>query len=152
MGLDLVIELNSAALSSAITSDYFEDRVVGKSQFLRVPVHCMWVTTANNPSLARELARRCVRIRMDAGVERPDLRKNFRHPKLKKWVVENEARLVWAALTFVQAWISEGRPPGSRTLGMFESWSEILGGILGVARIGGFLEGGYPVDSGSPKM
>ena len=141
--LDNVSSLNSATLSSAITIDYFEDRIVGTSEVRRVPVHCLWLATANNPVLSPELERRCVRIRMDAGVERPHLRKGFRHSKLTKWVVENEARLVWAMLTLVQAWISEDRPPGSKTLGMFESWAEIMGGILDVAGIDGFLDNVY---------
>ncbi len=138
--LDNVSLLDSATLSSAITCDYFEDRIVGKSEFRRVPVHCLWLATANNPVMSPELVRRNIRIRMDAGVERPELRDKFRHPKLKKWVLENEAQLVWALLTIVQAWISEGRPPGSKPFGMFESWAEIMGGILDVAGIGGFLE------------
>jgi hypothetical protein len=47
--------------------------------------------------------------------------------------------LCWAALTLVQAWIAAGRPEGRRVLGMFEVWAKVIGGILDVAGIGGFL-------------
>ncbi len=77
---------------------------------------------------------------MDAHSERPDLRSDFRHRRLKEWVEQNEAELVWAALTIIQAWIAKGCPRGSKRFGMFESWAEIMGGILDVAGIGGFLE------------
>jgi hypothetical protein len=54
-------------------------------------------------------------------------------------VTEHRADLVWAALTLGQAWIAAGRPEGTRTLGMFERWAGVLGGILDVAGIAGFL-------------
>jgi putative DNA primase/helicase len=44
-----------------------------------------------------------------------------------------------AALTLCQAWITAGRPAGRQTLGMFESWAEVMGGILDVAGVPGLL-------------
>jgi putative DNA primase/helicase len=37
------------------------------------------------------------------------------------------------------AWVDAGRPAGRQTLGMFESWSRVVGGVLGVAGFDGFL-------------
>jgi hypothetical protein len=56
-------------------------------------------------------------------------------------VERNRENLVKAALTLVQSWIYAGRPlqKDSPTLGMFEKWSEILGGILSHCGISGFL-------------
>ena len=122
--------LQSAALASAITTSPISGRVIRTSTTVRVPIHCVWMATANNPSLSTEMARRSVPIRMDARSEHPHLRKNFRHPRLKAWVEEHEGALVWAALTLVQAWIAAGRPLGSKTFGMFESWAESAGGVF----------------------
>ena len=72
--------LESPALASAITADVYADRVVGSSDTLRLPVHCLWLATGNNPFVSREIARRTVSIRLDAGVDHPDLRTGFRHP------------------------------------------------------------------------
>src|SRR5262249_17496217 len=38
-----------------------------------------------------------------------------------------------------QVWIAAGRPPGEQTLGMFESWAEVIGGILNVIGVPGLL-------------
>jgi hypothetical protein len=42
-------------------------------------------------------------------------------------------------LSIVEAWIVAGKPLGNRTLGGFEGWSQVIGGILEVAGIPGFL-------------
>jgi hypothetical protein len=132
--------LESAALASAITSyPLWEDRILGFSEIIRVPVQCTWIMTGNNPALSDEMTRRTIRIRLDSRVDRPWLRKGFRHPNIRGWVISNRSRLVWAALTLIQAWIQAGQPEGNRTLGMFEQWAKIMGGILDVAGVPGFL-------------
>ena len=85
------------------------------------------------------MARRLVRIRLDAHVERPWQRGSFRHPDLMTWVRANRARLVSACLTLCQAWIAAGRPRGSKAIGSYENWAGTIGGILEVAGIEGFL-------------
>ena len=86
------------------------------------------------------MARRIVRIRLDAKVDRPWLRAEFRHDDLRKWVTDNRPQLVWAALTLIQAWLAAGRPEGQKSIGMFESWAKVIGGILSHASIPGFLD------------
>jgi hypothetical protein len=139
--LDNVKSLGGAALPSCLTSETYQDRVIGSSRLLRVRNRCLWLATGNNPALSDEMARRTVTIRLDTGLESPDLRDDFRHPDLKAWVIENRLSLIWCMVTIVRAWIARGRPPGPRTLGSFESWARIIGGILGVARVDGFLTG-----------
>lgn len=131
--------LDSAALAAAITATVWEDRILGQSRTTRLPVRCVWLATANNPVLSNEIARRTVRIRLDTKTERPWLDRKFRHPALMDWVEEHRPELVKANLVLVQNWIASGRPKGSTKLGMFESWSEVIGGITEVAGIPGFL-------------
>ena len=132
--------LESGALASAVTAyPLWEDRILGVSEIARVPVRCIWIVTGNNPLLSSEMTRRTVRIRLDARVDRPWLREGFRHADIRSWGIANRSRLVWAALTLVRAWIAEGQPQGCRTLGMFERWAKVLGGILDVGGIPGFL-------------
>ena len=97
--------------------------------------------TGNNPTLSSEIARRTVRIRLDAKRDRPWLRDRFRHPDLRQWVSAHRHELVAAALTLVRTWIATDKPDptGSSALGMFESWSRVTGGILQVAGVPGFL-------------
>ena len=131
--------LDSAALSAALTAEIWEDRILGYSRTAAIPVLCTWLATANNPSLSLEVARRTVPIRLDTRVEKPWELTGFKHPDLRWWARENQADLQWAALTLVQAWISSGMPLSKQTLGSYERWAEVMGGILEIAGIPGFL-------------
>lgn len=132
--------LDAAPVAAALTAPYWEDRILGRSDMTRMPVRCAWVATGNNPRLSNEIARRAVRIRLDAHVDQPWRRGGFRHPDLLTWVRANRAALVAACLTLGRAWVVAGRPRYRvTTLGSFESWSETMGGILEVAGVPGFL-------------
>jgi putative DNA primase/helicase len=134
--------LDSAALSSALTAMEWKDRILGASKLVSVPIRCAWVATANNPEVSSEIARRCVSIRLDAGVERPwrRERESFRHPDLRGWVREARGELLRSALVLLKAWVEAGRPLATAvTLGSFEGWAGVIGGILEVAGIPGFL-------------
>jgi phage/plasmid primase-like uncharacterized protein len=132
--------LDSAALSSAITATTWEDRRLGATEIISFPVNCTWLSSGNNPALSLEMARRSIRIRLDAKVDRPWLRESFTHSDLLTWVANERAHLIWSALVLAQAWIANGRPSSSgKRLGMFEKWSDVIGGILHVAGIPGFL-------------
>jgi putative DNA primase/helicase len=132
-------QLDSAALSAALTGTTWTDRILGHTTMATVPVRAVWMATGNNITLSNEMARRSVWIRMDAKVDRPWTRSGFRHPKLKQWAAENRGRLVHACLTLIQAWIAAERPQGGGVLGSFEAWAETMGGILKVAGVPGFL-------------
>jgi len=132
--------LDSAALAVALTNDMFGDRIIQRSEIASAPVRCLWLATANNPSLSPQMARRTIPIRLDAQMERPHLRTDFRQANLREFVRSNHALLVWAVLTMVRGWIAAGRPKGTKKLGMYESYSEVIGGILDVAGVPGFLD------------
>jgi hypothetical protein len=131
--------LDSAAVSSVLTSEVWEDRKLGHSETLTLPNRATWIATGNNPQLSSEIARRAVRIRIDANMEHPEDRPSFRHPDLLGWASENRGELVWAALTLARAWVMGGRPKPKQTIGSFTSWAHVMGGILEVAGAPGFL-------------
>jgi hypothetical protein len=139
--LDNVHRLAGSALASCLTDEVFQDRLIGSSILLRVPNRSLWIATGNNPGMSDEIARRTVAIDLDAKSEHPDLRTGFRHPNLLRWARDSRAALVDAALTLIQFWISEGMPLAEKTLGGFESWSQVMGGILHTSGLTGFLEG-----------
>lgn len=133
--------LETISLASALTATYWEDRLLGTSDTARFPVRCAWIATGNNPSLSSEIARRTIRIRLDARADRPWLRTNFRYPDLRDWARGKRGELARAALTLGRAWLADGKPiaPDAPKLGMYESWSRVIGGILGTAGLPGFL-------------
>src|SRR5262249_59743286 len=128
-------KLDSSAVAAALTAPFWEDRILGVSEMARLPIRCVWIATGNNPEFSNEMARRIVRIRLDAHVERPWQRGGFRHLDLMTWMRANRARLVSACLTLCQAWIAPRRPRGTRALGSYENWGQILRGLLHVAGI-----------------
>jgi putative DNA primase/helicase len=131
--------LDAAALSSVLTSDVWEDRRLGHSETLTLPNRATWIATGNNPQLSGEIARRTVRIRVDSEMEHPEDRQGFRHADLLGWARERRGDLVWAALTLGRTWVMARRPKPDRSLGSFESWAHVMGGILLVADVPGFL-------------
>ncbi len=131
--------LGGSALASALTATSWTDRVLGRSSNTTLPIRCLWLATGNNPRTTNEVVRRIVRIGLDAKVERPWERDGFRIPDLRGWVARRRGDLVAAALTLVRAWVRAGRPSGDASLGSYEAWAAVMGGILDVAGVGGFL-------------
>jgi hypothetical protein len=132
--------LKSSTLAAAITTGHFPGRGMGTSRILEPPVRCAWAATGNNPTLSDELRERVLPIRLDARVEHPEDRTEFRHRPLIPWIAANQFELVWQVLTLIQAWISRGRPLSNKTMGGFESFAAVMGGVLGVGGVSGFLE------------
>jgi hypothetical protein len=137
---NLTTTLDSGELALALTALTWEDRILGKSETISLPVRCIWVTTGNNPIMSTEIARRSIRIRLDPQADRPWQRTGFKHGDLRKWVDQHRADLVWAAHILVQVWITKGQPSATvKPLGSYENWSNTVGGILECAGIEGFL-------------
>lgn len=132
-------KLDSASLAVVLTSVNWKDRILKESRMLSLTNFALWMLTANNPKFSMEIARRCVRIRLDAKVEQPWKRKAFKHPYPEEWAKENRSILVRAVLILVQNWVVKGCPHSENKLGSFERWSAIIGGILEVNNIRGFL-------------
>ena len=132
-------KLDSAALASVATLPWWTDRLLGESTMLHLRNNALWLMTGNNPRLSGGMSRRCIRLRIDPRIDMPWLRAGFKHPLITEWARENRSALVHAALTVVQAWIAAGKPLHATRLGSFESWSGIMGGVLEVAGIPGFL-------------
>jgi hypothetical protein len=134
------VKLTSGDLSAATTAHEWEDRILGQSATIRVPVKCTWIATGNNMELSDEIARRSVWIRLDAKIERPWKRSGFKHENLRGWVKKHRGEIVTALLTFVQKWLVENRPESNVVLGSYEEWVKVVGGILKAVSIDGFLE------------
>jgi hypothetical protein len=134
-------KVSSPSLAAVLTQTYWEDRILGQSETIRLPNRAAWVVTANNPTFSIEIARRSIRIRLDAKMQQPWLRSHFRRPNLREFVITHRGQVVWAHLVLCQAWIAAGTPKNTNPqLGSFESWSEVIGGLLKFIGANGFLE------------
>ncbi len=126
--LDNVVgDLGSSALDSALTSTAWSDRLLGQSQQLTIPLYATWVATGNNIILAADTTRRVCHIRLSSPEERPEERTDFLHPDILSYVRSNRRTLLSAALTILVAYFKAGRPPQSmRPWGSYEDWSSIV--------------------------
>ncbi|MBS3900197.1 MAG: hypothetical protein KGZ54_11875 [Dethiobacter sp.] len=135
---DNVRRLRSAHLEAALTTLTWSGRRLGKSETVYIPNRATWLATGNNIELSDEMARRTIPIRLDAGVERPEDRAKFKH-ELPTWAYRNRPQLVSACLSVIESWIDAGQPQSTPTLGRYEAWAKVMGGLVGFAGYGGFL-------------
>ncbi|PID38734.1 MAG: hypothetical protein CSB49_04010 [Proteobacteria bacterium] len=131
--------LSSQALAAALTAPTWRNRILGKTEIIVLPNLAMWMLTGNNPRLSAELTRRSIRIRIDPKRDRAWQRTGFKHDPISLWAHEHRSELVHAALVLIQAWIAAGKPRCSERLGSFEDWAAVMGGILEVIGVPGFL-------------
>jgi hypothetical protein len=127
-------QVTSPTLAAILTAfpDY-KDRVLGGSATESVPNYATWLLTGNNPRFSNEILRRLLRCRIDPNCPRPEERKGFRHPDLRRYVERNRAQLVQDILTIARGWYLErdiydgGNVPAN---GSFEEWCKVIGGIM----------------------
>jgi hypothetical protein len=132
--------LDSGALAGALTQARWGSRALGVNRSIDLPVRQIWIATGNNLTFSEEIARRTAYIRLDANMEKPDQRTEFRHPDLRLWVRENQPALVTACCTLIRKWFADGKPEFTeRTKGSYEAWCKVMGGILQANGIEGFL-------------
>ncbi len=140
--LDNVIELKSPQLAQVLLTQKYNDRPLNTNDQIDTVIRWVWAATGNNIAVDTDIARRSIRIRFVCDEEHPELRSanRFKHPKLFEWCQSNVSRIIESGLTLIQAWIAAGRPVDrSVNYGGFESWAELIGGILAFHGFPAFL-------------
>lgn len=132
-------KIHGEALAILGTADWWEDRILGRTENYVGPNRALTVFTGNNMTMADEMVRRMLPIRLDAKVSDPENRADFVIPDLRNWIVESRAELVWSCLVLVQNWIATGRKRSKIHLASYEDFAAVMGGILEAAGISGFL-------------
>lgn len=133
-------KLDSGALAAALTSSIWSDRVLGSNKTASADVRLIFVVTANNLEISSEMVRRSIPIRLAPDTDAPEDRTGFAHPIILEWIAENRPQIVKAVHTIVLNWIAQGKPSANITLGSYENWARVMGGILRCAGIPGFLQ------------
>ena len=125
-------KLQSSALDLALTSHTMQERILGQSKNGVYAQRATWIATGNNIQLGGDMPRRSYWIRMDARTDKPWMRGGFTH-NLEEWVPAHRGELIASLLTMARAWYAAGRPSPQKPLprmGSFQSWVEVVGGIL----------------------
>ena len=122
--------VESHALASMFTSEWYMGRRLGQSEMIEVENRAMWWATGNNVSMSGELAKRTVCVRLEPKVGAPELRTDFKHPDLAAYVAARRDLILGAIYGMVDAWNAAGRPLGRVAFGGFEGYAGMLGGVM----------------------
>ncbi len=119
--------LGSGAFDALLTSTIWEDRRLGKTEVMTLPAQTVWCATGNNVQIDGDTTRRTIHCRMVSDVEKPENRDDFKHPHLLRYCRQERTKLIGAALTILKDFYKAGAPDQKlRTMGSFESWSEVV--------------------------
>lgn len=100
-------------------------RPLGGSALVTVPTNAQLIATGNALTITGDLKRRTLLIRLDAGMERPELRR-FDRDALE-YARAERGRLIAAALTIPLAYIAAGSPPVDLPpVGSFTEWNLLV--------------------------
>lgn len=116
---------DSVALASMLTSEFFQDRKLGKSESPSVPTGALVLLTGNNMMLAGDMPRRVVPCRIDPQSETP-FDRSFSVDPLSYCLV-NRQKMIVAALTLIRYYLSANvsRPAPGR-MASFEVWDDLV--------------------------
>ena len=136
--------LDSPALAAVLTTEYYSGRLLGHSREVHLKNASSWLATGNNVMLSPEVARRTVLCQIDAQRLNPEERTGFRHDPLPEWIERHRGQLYGSLCVMIRAWLCAGQPewkaaPGACVMGSYERWCRVIGGILDVAGVTGFL-------------
>lgn len=123
--------LDSQVLAGAITSMTVQDRRLGVTEMVPMPMRALWLVTANNLTLSNELVGRALHVRLETSLESPEHRTGFKYDPFIPHVHRERPKLASAALTVLRAYLAAGCPDQSLSAwGSFEAWSRVVRGAL----------------------
>ena len=130
---------SNPSLASALTTGRYTDRLLGASQMVEIDTRAIMAVTGNNLSLGGDMPRRAFWVRLGVDREKPETRTGFKYPMLDQWTLENRIPLMNACLSLIKSWVENGAKVSNKVLGSYEHWTQIVGGVMENAGIGGFL-------------
>lgn len=118
--------LGGDLLCQVLSQPVFKTRPLGGSVMTDVQTNAILAATGNNLSIQGDLKRRVTMIRMDAKLERPELRV-FQGEKHLDKILRMRGELVTAALTIPLAYLAAGAPAiKGAPLGGFDDWDRLV--------------------------
>ena len=128
--------VNSKALEQAITSKYWEDRILGVNENRIFPNEIEFSMSANvGASWPADLDLRMVKIKLFMSEENPNARQ-FKHTDLHKWAKKRRGSILSILFAMVQRWDQAGRPDGPTSFASFPEWAKVIGGIMHACNLG----------------
>lgn len=135
--------IESAQLARALTAREYTDRILGVSRQGKFTNNAVWMALGNQVQVNGDMSRRVYHVRLAPKTARSyDNEREYRHPDLVGWTLENRPKLITAALTVLRGWLAAGSPPFHRgwSMGSFEAWDRWMAGVTAYAGYPQFLE------------
>lgn len=99
-------------------------RLVGSGKQTDLRINCVWCASGNSVGFDDEIARRTIPIRLGPP------KTQHMTADLLGWIGEHRSLVVGVLLSLIRDWMDAGEPGVSRSLASYESWSQVIGGIL----------------------
>ena len=115
---------DSAAMAAFITAPAMIDRVLGKSEAIRVPNRALLILTGNNLALAGDMPRRVLICRIDPQTSEPFARQFDLDPLAH--CLDRREDMVAAACTLIRARFTHMTQPAPGRLASFEAWDDLV--------------------------
>ena len=115
---------DSASMAAFITAPAMVDRVLGRSEAVRVPNRALLLLTGNNLSLAGDMPRRVLVCRIDPATPEPFARQFDTDPLAH--CLAHRAQMLAAACTLIRARHTHPALPTAGRLASFEAWDELV--------------------------
>lgn len=131
---DYESHLSSPALADALNVTEFTVRKLDTVETMTLPVRCLWVCTSTKPSMSQDIALRSVSVQLT----QDPIRRIGQRMEIGSGTPQ--PRLFNAALTLVRAWLETGQPRAFGNVHSCQDWSQVMGGILELVGIPGFLD------------
>lgn len=121
---NIVGVFDSAAMAAFITADAMIDRILGKSEAVRIPNRTLLLLTGNNLSLAGDLPRRVIICRIDPQTATPFARAFALDPL--QWVLDHRMAMAAAACTLIRGRLTHMAAQAPGRLASFEDWDNLV--------------------------
>jgi hypothetical protein len=115
---------DSAAMAGFLTAPVMADRVLGKSQALRLPNRALLIFTGNNITFEGDMPRRVIKCRIDPRSATPFAREFAMDPL--DHVRTHRLDMVTAACTLIRAYQTSGAASAKGRMASFEEWDDIV--------------------------
>src|SRR5688500_4276531 len=128
--------ISSPSLEALLTAETWSDRLLGGNTEATIANDRLWILTGNNASIGGDMARRVLKVRLDAGPD-PENRTGFDIANPVKWMGDHRGEYLSALMTVIRSWLYAGAqmPPATGS-DSYALWRQMLSGILQHAGLG----------------
>ena len=121
---NIVGEFDSPSFAAAITSEYFEDRVLQHSKTVKIRVKTIFLMTGNNLQFSGDMVRRVLRCRLTP--KHTDLAKRRFEFNPVEMAEKQRHLIISSVLTLINHWKHCGQPKESGTMTSFSEWDTLV--------------------------